>query len=565
MQISVKSICPYFIKVFHGYAISLLLMSLQFNPYKVIPRERLEKLFPSHELNVGKVSQLSPKNTEKLLYEWTQQIDTYSQKVARFSAVYIRLFEQRFITFEEYQQLFIRIDEAEYEFFPAYEYFMILDKTQLSAFIADKKPTYESYWQTLQSEIRKGHLTGLQQLFSEFSATISLQSLTRHVYINGSTGSGKSELLKSLLYQVATKFDSGVVLIDPHGDLSIQLALLLQEICPDRLVYFDPFLKAKEDRFPVLNPLDIKLQTAQERDTYAKHLTSAFCELLPNELSVNMKTLLEPCFSVLLQKEDATLVDVQKLIKGDPSLLAFARANAEHHRLFFENFKDGLYASTKSAIFTKLQSLLNSRTFYHITCQNEGFQLSQALKEKKIILFNLDKGQFGEEQAQAFGKLLLAQIKNHVMQQSINQRQQLFLAIDEAHNFVSHSMESIIVEARKYQLSLWLCTQLSKQLGSLEDTVLANVGTIFTGNNRAKDTLYKVASVSSCPITVLESLRDFEFWVEQKSGGRFSFLVDNSLVKVKKSWENIGLLKISFYKKTKSFKDVKTEKPKFGI
>jgi len=541
-------------------------MFLNFNPNKVISDEEIQSFLGHGSINLGKINELNKSQFIYILDEWTKRIDTFISKIEPFTTLYIQLFEQRFVSFEEYLQLFVRMDESEYPFFPAYEYFMLIDKTQLALFIADKKPTFESYLETYKRECEQGNLKGLQTVLSKLYATTAEHALHKHALITGNTGSGKSELLKLLLHELATKTNESIVVIDPHGDLSLQLVSLLSKEDSDRLIYFDPFLMEHEARYPVINPLFTDTTTAHHRDTLATHLTSALCELLPNEFSVNMKTLLLPCISVLLQKENATLVDLQKLIKGDKELLQFVKSHGEHHSLFFDNINDTLYQSTKSAIFTKLQSLLNSRAFYNITCHANTINLSQALQERKIILFNLDKGRIGEEQSQAFGKLLMAQIKNHVMQQSQGNRNRVYLAIDEARNFVSDSMESIIIETRKYNLSLILSTQHSKQLGSIEDTILANVGTLFVGTN-AQSALQKVASVCSCSVEQLEQLPDFHFWYEWKRNKSFSFTLDNQVIRANNPKTfNIKKLFTDYYVGTsKDFKVKNEEKPKFGL
>lgn len=539
---------------------------MNFNPNKVISDEELQSFLGQGNINLGKINELNKSQFIYFLDDWTKRIDTFIDKIEPFTTLYIQLFEQRFVSFEEYLQLFVRMDESEYPFFPAYEYFMLIDKTQLALFIADKKPTYESYLETYKKECEQGNLKGLQTVLNKLHATTAEHALHKHALITGNTGSGKSELLKLLLHEIATKTNESIVVIDPHGDLSLQLVSLLANECKDRLIYFDPFLMEQEARYPVINPLFTDNNNPQHRDTLASHLTSALCELLPNEFSVNMKTLLLPCISVLLQKENATLVDLQKLIKGDKELLQFVKSHGEQHSLFFDNIHDTLYQSTKSAIFTKLQSLLNSRAFYNITCHTNTINLSQALQDNKIILFNLDKGRIGEEQSQAFGKLLMAQIKNHVMQQSHGKRNRVYLAIDEAHNFVSDSMESIIIETRKYNLSLILSTQHSKQLGSIEDTILANVGALFIGTN-AHDALQKVASVCSCSVEQLEQLPDFHFWYEWKRNKSFSFTLDNQLIIANyPKTINVKRMFNDYYVGTiKDFKVKNEEKPKFGL
>ncbi|MFW0697015.1 helicase HerA domain-containing protein, partial [Aliarcobacter butzleri] len=62
--------------------------------------------------------------------------------------------------------------------------------------------------------------------------------------MTGQTGSGKSELLKTLILRNILRADGSVVLLEPHGDLSDQVAQLVKD--KPRLVYVDPFLGKNE-------------------------------------------------------------------------------------------------------------------------------------------------------------------------------------------------------------------------------------------------------------------------------------------------------------------------------
>lgn len=54
---------------------------------------------------------------------------------------------------------------------------------------------------------------------------------------------GKSELLKTLILRDILRGDGSVILLEPHGDLSEQVAKLVKD--KTRLVYVDPFLGKK--------------------------------------------------------------------------------------------------------------------------------------------------------------------------------------------------------------------------------------------------------------------------------------------------------------------------------
>src|SRR5512132_1289326 len=91
-----------------------------------------------------------------------------------------------------------------------------------------------------------------------------------------------------------------------------------------------------------------------------------------SQLTLNMKVLLHPCVSVLMEFGDASLPDLQRFLDDDRNAGLLARARATHafrkHREFFEyEFDQSDYHATKRAICKKIQSLLNYQSFYNLT------------------------------------------------------------------------------------------------------------------------------------------------------------------------------------------------------
>ena len=81
-------------------------------------------------------------------------------------------------------------------------------------------------------------------------ASISLTDLTRHIYIIGSSGTGKTSLLVNMIAQAQQK-GYCVHVIDPHGDMAYDLVECLPERLDD-IIFLDP-LKV---RFSI-NPFEL--------------------------------------------------------------------------------------------------------------------------------------------------------------------------------------------------------------------------------------------------------------------------------------------------------------------
>lgn len=73
----------------------------------------------------------------------------------------------------------------------------------------------------------------------------------KHTLITGQSGSGKSEILKTLCLSDINKNDSSIIVIEPHGDLSIELVKKINDI--NRLIFINPTLESSKT--PTINLL----------------------------------------------------------------------------------------------------------------------------------------------------------------------------------------------------------------------------------------------------------------------------------------------------------------------
>ena len=95
----------------------------------------------------------------------------------------------------------------------------------------------------------------------------------RHTYLIGKTGSGKTSLIKNLIYQDILN-GHGVCVIDPHGDLSEDILKSIPKNKLEDVVYFNP----SDTENPLgFNPLYFK--DRKEKDLVSSSLISTFKNL----------------------------------------------------------------------------------------------------------------------------------------------------------------------------------------------------------------------------------------------------------------------------------------------
>lgn len=299
----------------------------------------------------------------------------------------------------------------------------------------------------------------------------------QHTYLVGATGYGKTELLKALIHSYVTEPSAAVVVIDPAGDFVQQLARWPEFVGSDRLVYFHPTLGRGVT--PTINPLqtpfasDTSEKAVRAKQVIAQQLLAAFEQVIAGGLgsavSLPMRALLMPCILTLLDRPGSTLLDLYRFMDdgGNLDLIEFGASRRHYPAVasFFHagtrerGFRDKRFNITKGSILTKLQELFNSGFFVDLTCGESTIDLSGAIERRKIILFNLAKGNIGDDESQAFGRLIVALLQGMAMREG-RKRVPTHLFIDECHNFVTPAVRTILLEARKFRLYLTLAQQI---------------------------------------------------------------------------------------------------------
>ena len=153
-------------------------------------------------------------------------------------------------------------------------------------------------------------------LLDPFSATftdlIPIAERYKHTYITGSTGSGKSELLKALIMADILRADGSIILLEPHGDLAQDVAKLVKD--KTRLVYINPFMS--ESNTPTIN----LFHTLNKSETNIARLTQVILSVLKSinsdeTLSGAMEDLSEMCIRVLIRMGKGSFQEFYRFLK----------------------------------------------------------------------------------------------------------------------------------------------------------------------------------------------------------------------------------------------------------
>jgi hypothetical protein len=399
-----------------------------------------------------------------------------------------------------------------YKYYRVFDYFNIIDKESQNYFIAkhnqEDKKLDDVFLSMLKEAIEK-EIPALQKiLFTEQKYFVPVDSLYRHTYILGRSGSGKSEIIKYLfhtLYKTDTQRKKSLCLLEPNGDLATQILQfqLNKGNNKNRVVYLDPFIRetAKkligEDIFEddytfILNPFHLENPTDRDINYTTQELSSAFFEILKSEATPQMNSIIQSCIDVLLRAENTDITDLKRFMDDDENkdLVALGKKNPnpERRNLITKKFTEDRVKSTKSGIYFRLQNIIDNSDLRAILKGKSTVNIENELNSGKVVLFNLSKGFLGVESSTLLGKLIVALVQGSVRKrqiENIENRVPTFFFIDEMQNYITKTIKEILAESRKYGLHLVMANQILGQGmdKEMQRLILSNTALKIAGHN----------------------------------------------------------------------------------
>lgn len=310
---------------------------------------------------------------------------------------------------------------------------------------------------------------------------------SRHVYVIGKTGMGKSTLLENMAVQDIQNGE-GMAFIDPHGKTA---ELLLNYVPQERMkdvLYFAPFDMEHPISFNVMEDVGY-----DKRHLVVSGLMSTFKKIWQDAWSARMEYILSNTILALLEYPGATLLGVNRMLADkdyrkkvvdnikDPSVKSFWVDE-------FAKYTDRFAAEATPAIQNKIGQFTSNPLIRNIVGQSKSsFDIRKIMDEKKILIINLSKGKVGEVNANLMGSMLITKIYLGAMSRAdaspseLNKLPNFYLYVDEFQSFANESFADILSEARKYKLSLTIAHQYIEQMSEeVRAAVFGNVGTMIS-------------------------------------------------------------------------------------
>jgi len=341
---------------------------------------------------------------------------------------------------------------------------------------------------------KQGTILGYQP-FGDFKLDVKLEEdfRDRHVYVIGKSGSGKTNLLRSMIYQDIEK-ERGIGIIAPEQEM------ITEEILPyipehriDDVIYFNP---ADTDCPVSFNP--VQMDEGEDIDLRVDENLTIFKRIL-GDIGPRMDEILRQSLYALLEKDGTTLMDMEHLL--DPHNPSYRDEIIRMSRdpvtvRFFSDVYPQFPKDAHLPITTRFGKFLRPKTIRSMLCRPEGnLDFRKAMDTGKILLFNLSDGILGEANSQLLGQLIVSKFQMAVMSRANipkEERRNFYLYIDEFQTFTgtaAASYEKILSRARKYKLGLVLAHQQTGQIPlELLKEILGNVSTVICFNVSASDT-----------------------------------------------------------------------------
>jgi hypothetical protein len=327
---------------------------------------------------------------------------------------------------------------------------------------------------------------------------VSDKDRERHMYIVGRTGTGKTELLKTMLLQDIRE-GRGVCLIDPHDLAEDILGYIPPERAED-VIYFDPS--------DLERPIGLNMIEAQT-DAQKQFAASAIIGLMYKLYDPHKTGIIGPRFEHAIRNAMLTVLDaipggtfvevVQALQRADFVQEMLPKVKDPIVRRYWTDqiaqTNDFHKSEVLDYIVSKFGRFVTDRTMRVIIGQaNTAMNFRKIMDEGKILIINLNKGKIGEENSNFLGLILVPRILMAALSRTDvpeSQRRPFYLYVDEFQNFATPDFATILSEARKYKLNLTVANQFIGQMEEeVKNAVFGNVGTVMTFRVGVSDANY---------------------------------------------------------------------------
>ncbi len=359
-------------------------------------------------------------------------------------------------------------------------YLLAVDFLTNNKYLRAKQPKYLDIQKTLhimRSEPTDAvfEVDTFPYLPKNYYLPIQSYDFDKHSFIIGASGSGKSKLISLLIERLSAieglRNNYRVIVIDPHAALEDDL----KHIKGTSVVKFH----SQEDGVELFSG------SANTDVTSAVELTGTlFKSLLADQYNPKLERVLRYSLFVMMTAQVMALDTLKRLLTD----IEYRNKIIEHVQEFIPKNIVQFFKTD----FNELRTQSYTEAILPIISLVDEMQLQPALAEQDdnsrplgnlinnnfLTVFSLDKISMGEKVVKTVAGLLMQQIFLLAQSHVFNER--VILIIDEVSVVQNPAMASMLAEARKYNLFVFLTQQYFGQIDKgLQDAIFTNVSNYY--------------------------------------------------------------------------------------
>ncbi len=308
-------------------------------------------------------------------------------------------------------------------------------------------------------------------------------SRLQHLHIIGRTGTGKTTLMHNLLAQDIF-IGNGAALLDPHGDLALDLLDAIPRCRTRNTIYFNPSDLARPVGFNPLNNVPIS-----RRAVATDGMLAAFKHQWSDSWGPRLEHILFNAVRLLLDMPRSSLLAIPRLLTDAGYRQRVLRHATDPVNVAFWNnefnaWNERYRTEAIAPVLNKVNRFLSAPAIRNCLGQTkQTIDLRRIMDEGQLLIANLSKGLLGEGHANLLGGLLVSSFQLAAQSRADtteSERAPFYFYADEFQNYTSNSFATILSEARKYGLALTIAHQYLDQLPpDLRAAILGNTGSII--------------------------------------------------------------------------------------
>lgn len=317
------------------------------------------------------------------------------------------------------------------------------------------------------------------------------KDLVRHLVVQGKTGTGKSEWFKTIgLNHI--KRGLGLMLLEPHGKLADEFLELIPEERRKDVIYFDLF-DSHPPEFNFCKVFDRKGMSYEDVvEKTIEEVIEIFKRNFSDAWSSKNEHYITNAIKTVIELRNGNMLDIQRLFIDkefreyavsqikDPQVKHFWKTD-------FKEVNGKLPQGTENTVLSvmnKLGKFLNSKKLLRSIGQEDCIDFKDIIDNNKIIIFRFSKEKMSEDRISFLGGIAIKLlIVASFARDKARWNDPYLVVLDEAQNFISKSIETVLDELRKYGIVLLPMHQRLAQLDKVEglkDAIYGNVGTSIT-------------------------------------------------------------------------------------